>query len=375
MLRAVFGLLMLGVFFGIICAGHIYVCAVIMIMQGLVFRELVNVRYEASKEKHIPLFRTIQWVWFAVGLYYTYGDFLLEFAVTHPRASYLVPYVEWVPFIAMMGYAAVFILSILTLRKGLYRYQVSLLTWTIVILCIVILQSKYVGNNIFNGLFWFLFPASLVICNDTTAYFCGVLFGKKFISKPFLKLSPNKTWEGFIGAAICTSVAAFFVSRYFAQFSWLICPLDDIYFVPRSQLECEPHYVFQVAELSMPVPLQELLPYLSRFKMTAMPIQGHAVCLALFVSLVAPFGGFMASAIKRAYEIKDFDSIIPGHGGFMDRLDCQFITALFTWVYYNTFIRSKLASVAQLTASAALLDAEGQRSLLAALQKMVKAAN
>eukprot|EP00639_Heterosigma_akashiwo_P004819 CAMPEP_0194570926 /NCGR_PEP_ID=MMETSP0292-20121207/8055_1 /TAXON_ID=39354 /ORGANISM="Heterosigma akashiwo, Strain CCMP2393" /LENGTH=109 /DNA_ID=CAMNT_0039421491 /DNA_START=117 /DNA_END=446 /DNA_ORIENTATION=- len=109
--------------------------------------------------------------------------------------------------------------------------------------------------------------------------------------------------------------------------------------------------------------------------MTAMPIQGHAVCLALFVSLVAPFGGFMASAIKRAYEIKDFDSIIPGHGGFMDRLDCQFITALFTWVYYNTFIRSKLASVAQLTASAALLDAEGQRSLLAALQKMVKAAN
>lgn len=31
--------------------------------------------------------------------------------------------------------------------------------------------------------------------------------------------------------------------------------------------------------------------------------------------------------------------MIPGHGGVMDRMDCQFITALFTTVYYNTFIR------------------------------------
>jgi hypothetical protein len=54
---------------------------------------------------------------------------------------------------------------------------------------------------------------------------------------------------------------------------------------------------------------------------------------------VSPFGGFYASAIKRTYGLKDFDSVIPGHGGVMDRMDCQFITALFTTVYYNTFIR------------------------------------
>lgn len=54
---------------------------------------------------------------------------------------------------------------------------------------------------------------------------------------------------------------------------------------------------------------------------------------------MSPFGGFYASAIKRTYNLKDFDSVIPGHGGVMDRMDCQFITALFTTVYYNTFIR------------------------------------
>jgi hypothetical protein len=45
------------------------------------------------------------------------------------------------------------------------------------------------------------------------------------------------------------------------------------------------------------------------------PIQIHAVVLGMFASLVAPFGGYLASGIKRAYAIKDFDSIIPGHGG------------------------------------------------------------
>ena len=47
--------------------------------------------------------------------------------------------------------------------------------------------------NILAGLFWFLFPVSLVICNDSMAYFCGMAFGRKFIKRDFLgALSPNK---------------------------------------------------------------------------------------------------------------------------------------------------------------------------------------
>jgi phosphatidate cytidylyltransferase len=42
------------------------------------------------------------------------------------------------------------------------------------------------------------------------------------------------------------------------------------------------------------------------------PIQIHGLAYGLFASLVAPFGGFFASAIKRAYKKKDFDSFMPG---------------------------------------------------------------
>lgn len=74
-------------------------------------------------------------------------------------------------------------------------------------------------------------------------------------------------------------------------------------------------------------------------------IQAHSIWFSVFASFVSPFGGFYASAIKRTYNLKDFDSVIPGHGGVMDRMDCQFITALFTTVYYNTFIRCGLLAL------------------------------
>ena len=75
------------------------------------------------------------------------------------------------------------------------------------------------------------------------------------------------------------------------------------------------------------------------------PVQIHALGLSLFASFVAPFGGFLASGIKRAYGLKDFASFIPGHGGMMDRMDCQFLMALCTWVHYNTFVKIATVSV------------------------------
>lgn len=69
------------------------------------------------------------------------------------------------------------------------------------------------------------------------------------------------------------------------------------------------------------------------------PMYVHEFFIALFASLVAPFGGFFASAIKRAYGKKDFASLIPGHGGLMDRFDCQFLMMYFVSVYYNTFVK------------------------------------
>ncbi|XP_022236658.1 phosphatidate cytidylyltransferase, photoreceptor-specific-like [Limulus polyphemus] len=73
---------------------------------------------------------------------------------------------------------------------------------------------------------------------------------------------------------------------------------------------------------------------------TLYPFVLHSLALSLFSSIIGPFGGFFASGFKRAFKVKDFGDIIPGHGGIMDRFDCQFLMATFVNVYIHSFIRA-----------------------------------
>jgi len=119
---------------------------------------------------------------------------------------------------------------------------------------------------------WVGIPALLVIINDTMAY----VFGKTMGRHPILSvISPNKTWEGFIGAAFSTLLASYYM----------------------------------------------------------LESQKDALVFGSVVSLIGPFGGFLASLIKRAYMEKDFGSVFRGHGGFVDRLDCQLILAPLVFLY------------------------------------------
>ena len=104
-------------------------------------------------------------------------------------------------------YSALLVLTVLSLTKGYYKYQMGQLAWTVTICVLIIAQVNSFIENIFNGLFWsarhshpppppppppprpwlclcstgvtpsgwrrFLFPVALVICNDSMAYFCG----------------------------------------------------------------------------------------------------------------------------------------------------------------------------------------------------------
>lgn len=81
-----------------------------------------------------------------------------------------------------------------------------------------------------------------------------------------------------------------------------------------------------------------LIPNLPIRTFSLLPIQIHALIFAAFASLIAPFGGFFASGVKRAFKIKDFSDSIPGHGGLTDRMDCQFLMGVFASIYFNSFI-------------------------------------
>lgn len=51
-----------------------------------------------------------------------------------------------------------------------------------------------------------------------------------------------------------------------------------------------------------------------------------------------PHSGFLASAVKRAFYTKDFGTLIPGHGGVLDRFDCHVVTAPFVYLYLRQFL-------------------------------------
>jgi len=180
--------------------------------------------------------------------------------------------------------------------------------------------------------------------------------GRKFIKAPFIALSPNKTWEGFLGAAVLTLIFSFFFPALLARFKYFYCPMTELSIAPfpSATPDCTPSHFFTWQEVKLPFFEKSVHMY---------PIQLHGLAYGLFASLVAPFGGFFASAIKRAYKKKDFDSFMPGHGGLMDRMDCQLLMLAFTSFHYRTFI-SPAPNVSKMLYFFSLMDVPLQKQLV-----------
>lgn len=195
-------------------------------------------------------------------------------------------------------------------------------------LFLLMLPAHFMINNVFEGLIWFFLPVSLVITNDIFAYICGITFGRT----PLIQLSPKKTVEGFVGAWICTTIFGFAMTNLLIKYPYFYCPVSDLGTTAWSNVTCDPNPVF----VARPYQLPEWTQIDHTFWIE--PVQGHMFILATFASLIAPFGGFFASGLKRAFNIKDFGDSIPGHGGMVDRMDCQFVMAMLAYMYYQSFI-------------------------------------
>lgn len=195
-------------------------------------------------------------------------------------------------------------------------------------LVFIVVQSHFIMNNVFEGMIWFFLPVSLVITNDIFAYICGITFGRTQL----IKLSPKKTVEGFVGAWICTIILGVFMTNLLMRYKYFICPVNDLGANIFTGLQCTPNPVF----IARPYQLPDWT-HIQRIFWIA-PMQFHIMVFATFASLIAPFGGFFASGLKRTFKIKDFGDSIPGHGGMTDRMDCQFIMGLFAYMYYQSFI-------------------------------------
>lgn len=117
-----------------------------------------------------------------------------------------------------------------------------------------------------NGMTWFTALLSIVFAGDIGAYLTGMLFGKRKIMP---LISPKKTVEGSIGGIIFSMIAG------------LVFGLNFLTHVNLPSL----------------------------------------LLLSFSTSVVAQFGDFFESVLKRVAEVKDSGSIMPGHGGVLDRVD------------------------------------------------------
>lgn len=103
-------------------------------------------------------------------------------------------------------WASFIILSMaLTVKKGSVSYQLG--TYGVIIIAAVYCVSSMALQPLiaFEGRYLYCFPMVCVTINDACAFFAGITFGKTKL----IALSPNKTWEGFIGGMICNVVGTY----------------------------------------------------------------------------------------------------------------------------------------------------------------------
>jgi phosphatidate cytidylyltransferase len=132
------------------------------------------------------------------------------------------------------------------------------------------------------GQWWVLAAVIIVVVVDTGAYVTGLTFGRHKLAP---KISPGKTWEGLAGSVVLAVIAGAILGQYMIQTGWLT---------------------------------------------------GAFVAFALVAS--ATLGDLVESLIKRDIGVKDISSWLPGHGGFLDRLDSVVPSMAVIFVSYQIIV-------------------------------------
>jgi phosphatidate cytidylyltransferase len=121
----------------------------------------------------------------------------------------------------------------------------------------------------------------LIWANDTGAYLMGISFGRHRLME---RISPKKTWEGFLGGLITAALVAWVLSYWLGV-------------VNPSQW----------------------------------------VIISLIISVAGTYGDLVESMLKRSIGVKDSGIIMPGHGGFLDRFDSAIISFPLVYLFISLF--------------------------------------
>ncbi len=147
----------------------------------------------------------------------------------------------------------------------------------------------FTADNTIRPSLLLVFTIVSTFMTDTGAYFVGIFFGKRKMNE---RISPKKTWEGFVGGVIISFLISSALGFITAACGYPIHPklnLKDGWYL--------------------------------------------ILVLSLIIPLFATLGDFVFSSIKRYWGIKDYGKLIPGHGGVLDRLDSIIFAVIITSIF------------------------------------------
>ncbi len=127
-------------------------------------------------------------------------------------------------------------------------------------------------RNLEAGLWWLLISLPVVWIGDSAAYFLGRAYGRHKMAP---RLSPKKSWEGYAAGVVAAGIAGAALAAAFSRWAGTDIPIT--------------------------------------------PVDG--LILGLTLGVITPLGDLGISMMKREFQVKDTGTLLPGHGGVLDRID------------------------------------------------------
>ena len=257
---------MIGLLFGAIYLGATATICFFGFLSFLALKEFLSITPIRQEDRRVAF-----WLYLAIPIHYywVHESWYGMFIIFVPVYVFLFIPVRMI----LIGQTEGFIRA-----AGIMHWAVMLTVFCLshlAYLLVLPVKNELAGNA---GLILFLL--FLTQGNDVAQFVWGKIFGKH---KIIPKISPNKTWEGFLGGVATIIAASAFLGPY----------------------------------------------------LTPLTIEQSLICGAL-ISLSGFFGDLVISSVKRDLHIKDTGNLIPGHGGLLDRMDSLIYTSpiFFHYLYY-----------------------------------------
>jgi phosphatidate cytidylyltransferase len=154
-------------------------------------------------------------------------------------------------------------------------------------------------RQLWSGAFLLLYLLLIVWAGDIFAYFVGRTLGRHLMSP---RISPKKTWEGALASLIASLIVGGLLYNYA---------------LPISSALLNAH----------------LIERKDGFFALQKPPLGPALLLSAAINIAAQLGDLVESLIKRGAGVKDSGTLLPGHGGMLDRIDALLLAAPVLWYY------------------------------------------